>query len=259
MRAPSAAPCRSIDASAIRRSEREARLEGVDHSGPTMASKRITGPLRGHKEADEHKLRELVRAHCLEEFKAAFGRAWDDRLARFVATEPDDGAETEARKIHEQLRDAIRTAAAWAERDRASVEAAEKALRSPAKGPALVALRWWVPARVEPLARDAMLGDHDWPEIVDSSRARFVDRFEHVNLLGLQPHADGSSRFLNLREFAIVSLLGGHWPENIMSDGRGHTVAEVLRAEQKLLGHHLARRGQKPLIPGVVEPKRGNG
>jgi hypothetical protein len=98
--------------------------------------------------------------------------------------------------------------------------------------------------------RAALVLDPPWPPArmpwkrsrPYEARARFVVMFEHENVLGLPPRADGSTRFLTLAELTWISLLAGNWPK---AGGR-RTPDAVVKAERLTIKQALKRYGQHP-------------
>jgi hypothetical protein len=201
-----------------------------------VAAKRRTGARVGHRRRDVEALKELVRLDCADELQERTGRKWREKLAGAVVPPAGGASEAEraARQVHSQLRTALATAHGFT-----------AGLNSNARGECINLLRWWVPEQVSPLLAHYAMQDYEdgsrWRPGPERDRSRFV--FEWTRKDFLRVH-----RPLTLRKLALVSLLGGNWPvaDAEVIKGRGLTVADVKKAEEKRLRPHWRRYALKP-------------
>jgi hypothetical protein len=162
-----------------------------------------------------------VRATCRHEFERRLGVPfpWDDAAAlRFGQR---TYLENEVRGVLARIRDAVVDGRALLARGRA----------------ASIGVLESVIGRLEGL--DALpLGS------VAEGRTALIRDLDTYNVLGLPPNDDGSSRMLDPREYALVSLLCGNRPE-LKKPPRpdGWTVAEVIAAERMAVVHAIQRHG----------------
>jgi predicted RNase H-like HicB family nuclease len=165
---------------------------------------------------DEEALREAVRIACLERFERQLGRPWDAQLERFVRGGPARlRDQQEALDVHENLRAAIEKAVEFVQRPRD--------FATP------LGLGSWVPRFIAPLLERDFLRKRAAPTSAERGTAR-SDRHHLVTTLDAAEIL-GAERRLDATELAIVWLLGGGWPEDLVPAKNGVTPSQVIQAE----------------------------
>lgn len=198
-------------------------------------------------------LRAAVRRECLKDFAKRFGKPWDPKYGGCVRVEGDPNAgEREARELFEQLRAAMHGIAGLLELGQRRPGATRSRLQR--GGECLTFLEGWFPEALgRELTRPIFERGPDWSRLVDSPRWRFVSAWDRYNMLGLPGRDDGSARFLDAHEFAIVWLLAGGWPEALQFPRGGVTARKVIDTERSAMARCLERgAGQKEAFPGSL-------
>lgn len=193
----------------------------------------------------EEELRQLVRALCEREYLERIGKAWDERF--HWLGKGSNEAEKEARAALVRLRSALMDVAA----------VARKPEIKRAWGRAVHSLRDLVERDVKRMLQTGALRNasdlglrHRWGPLREG-RAQLVHVLDRYDVLGLTPYEGGPSRFLTLRELAIVSLLVGNWPA-LPEGPLNYTPADVIEEETKRI-----RRHRRHMLPGVTDAERG--
>lgn len=213
-------------------------------------------------------LRVAVDAACLHDLTIAFGtdrfRRSLDNLRQYIP--PPNAAEEKCNQLFARLRSAMIDAVTFArvrglEIDAARIGAANRGQYAGESGrelqrlaPTLAPLLKHHTMRIPPGFWTVLDGPLPDPSVLtdlaettkkrrprwslESDRARLVDVLDRLNLLGLPKRPDGTSRFLDAREFARVSLRIG---TGVLDEpgvigpflARGVTAPEVIGAEEK--------------------------
>ncbi len=222
----------------------------------------------GARVDDESALWKRIIRACETEFQETFGIPWNPKLVGLGKC--DSELEDEARRIYSQLRHALKEAVRFVEKP--EVQATRVG------APAVLSLRSWVPRSIAPMLRHTWMedlpedpevlpeGQEDVPEDPKNPakrrkkrwppnrapRARLIRILDDFNVLGLAEAPDGSSRFLTVREMALVSLLAGNRPE--LGDGPlAYNVGEVIKLESANIRPLLKKHGK----PDITDADRG--
>jgi len=198
-------------------------------------------------------LKDGVRALCLSEFRDTFNMEWPSGLERYVNTdcndELDDSLEIEVRKRFVGLNNTVQELLDL-------LQKADDDSRGPLFHGPFTQLLQHLGARrmfdpLLPFLRNKPSSSKN------NSRSLFVHRWDYLNPLGLPARNSGTSRLFNTREFAIVSLLGGHWP-GAFPDGNA-SEPEIIQAEMDLLRPIIQEHGvqQFRLVEGRLFCDRG--
>jgi len=201
-------------------------------------------------------LRSAVREKCLDEFEKRLGFKWDDALQRRAEVSVNSGAgeaENEARGVAAALFHAFSTIV------KAGALADQPRRPSPA-GEASRFLSWWVPENLPPalvkklsvlLGHAAIQPGQPWTTPARTARQELVYRWDRIDMLGHQ-HRFGTVRWLDAREYAIVWLLGGGWPDRLTFPEDGLSAGDVIDGEKRAFAQAIPDHGQREQFPGSL-------
>jgi hypothetical protein len=196
-----------------------------------------------------------VRRECEDEFFGFAHQKWDGKLQNLIMPHDDPYAgEREARRLFRALRTAMRECSAFVHYRRTG--------GPPFAGNTSQYLGWWVPQFIDPLLKHAAI-EHE-PDDRDflDPLARFVSTWDSLDLLQLGSGTGRATGFLSDRELAVVSLLGGFFPQSIERDATTagkltHPIATGTVLEAQKAAVRTARRRHGRLKDAISKALQG--
>ncbi|HMA97088.1 MAG TPA: hypothetical protein VKP30_30600 [Polyangiaceae bacterium] len=210
----------------------------------------------GKRESEPKKIRQAVREACLDEFRRIFGKEWNPRLEICVRTDGntvlDWSREKRALKVFRELKSAISQFDAFVS------GTSDDAPFGPYWEGAYTQLLVHLGGRrmLEPIK--PYLKNIPPSKLHNDSRSIFVFRWDYMPPINLPRRKDGTTRFLTPRELAVISLLGGHWPDSQMPN-KMPRASEVIAAEEEIVRLALRKHGVQRfrLIDGRLVSGKG--